>query len=576
MKQRSALEREVSELVIAANSGEASDKQLSRLDELIRTDPSAAVYAALLCDQLAALAWQGSMRGETQEQPACLRIAAGLVDDSEVHLVVPGAKTARPAHRWMWPTIAVGIGFVLGGLTVASIYRAKPAEIAATHSFAMASIHVPAEPLYEARLTRSTACLWEGSSVASHDIGRDFSSGESMHLLEGLAEFKLDWAHEGHATLSLEGPAAMMLTSEGMPTLRFGRLSATINTSQRPFVLETSIGRLSLADCGAIGVSAFGNEGEIHVFSGVATYDAAWRSPDQTSPLTIEAGQSLRIQTGDNGETQITWHKADAEYFAAQVSMAADTLAIPPAYVAAVKKAAPIGYWRFDRDSWPEVPNMMGPKLACHVDGSLARTNYQNNEAVEFGTTDEGGEITSTDVIDDSIHGSYSVEFWMKPSHYHLGAVVSLVGDPSTPGGLVPHAMLVELGGTGRIPTAVQHPGCIRFLHRSPAGRNASVGTSCYSETPYTLRKWQHVVATKDGAKMRLYTNGELVGEGEDASELPTGLRLLVGKLYPASGDRPFVGQFDELALYNRALKPEEISAHYRLVRPQTASKPSI
>ncbi|HEY2760618.1 MAG TPA: LamG domain-containing protein, partial [Pirellulales bacterium] len=358
--------------------------------------------------------------------------------------------------------------------------------------------------------------------------------------------------------------------------LRFGRLSATISTSQRPFVLETSIGRLSLADCGAIGVSAFGNEGEIHVFSGVATYDAAWRSPDQTSPVTIEAGQSIRIQTGENGETQITSHKADAEYFAAQVSMTSDSLVIPPAYVAAVKKAAPVGYWRFERDAWPNVPNQMGSRLACHMDGSLARTNYQNNEAVEFGTTDEGGEIASSDAIDDSIRDSYSIEFWMKPSHYHLGAVVSLVGDPLTPGGLVPHGMLVELGGTGRIPTATQHPGCIRFLHRNPPGRNISLGTSCYSETPYTLRKWQHVVATKDGSKMRLYTNGDLVGEGEDPSELPSGMRLLVGKLYPGSGDRPFVGQFDELALYNRALKPEEITAHYRLVRPQTASKPSI
>ncbi|HEY2761738.1 MAG TPA: LamG domain-containing protein, partial [Pirellulales bacterium] len=430
-------------------------------------------------------------------------------------------------------------------------------------------------PAYEARLTRSTACLWEGGSVATHDIGRDLASGESMHLLEGLAEFKLDWSRGGHATVSLEGPAAMMLATDGMPTLRFGRLSATINTSQKPFVLDTSIGRLSLADCGAIGISAFGNEGEIHVFSGVASYDAAWRSPDQTSPLTIEAGQSIRIQTGENGEPQITWDKADAEYFAAQVSMASDSLVISPAYVAAVKKAGPIGYWRFEHDDWPNVPNAMGPRLTCHVDGSLGRAVYQNNQAVEFGVTDQGGDIISSDVIDDSIHDSYSIEFWMKPSHYHVGAVVSLVGEAPTPGGVVPHGMLVELGGTGRIPTANQHPGCIRFLHRSPAGRNLNLGTSCYSETPYTLRKWQHVVATKDGPKMRLYANGELVAEGEDPSELPSGLRLLVGRLYPGSGDRPFIGQLDELALYNRALTPAEIGAHYHLIRPKKADRSS-
>jgi hypothetical protein len=216
----------------------------------------------------------------------------------------------------------------------------------------------------------------------------------------------------------------------------------------------------------------------------------------------------------------------------------------------------------------------MGSRLPCHVEGALGRTNYQNNQTIEFGVTDQGGEIVSTDVIDDSIHDSYSIEFWMKPSHYHLGAVVSLVGEPPTPGGIIPHGMLVELGGTGRIPTAIQHPGCIRFLHRSPASNIA--GTSCYSETPYVLRKWQHVVATKDGANMRLYINGELVAQGNDPSELPSGLRLLVGKLYPGSSDRPFAGQLDELAIYNRALTPEEIGTHYHLIRPKTANSSSI
>ena len=568
MRTRTAREREVSGLVIAANSGEATEEQLTRLDELIRTDSNAAHYAAQLFDQLAALAWQGSVRGESHEQSACKLFAAELAADPGIAIANSTRRITPAGHRWLWPTIAVGIGFLLGGWTATTAFRAVESDVATTPLTSVT------QPEYEARLTHSTACLWEGSSVASHDLNRGLATGESLHLLEGLAEFKLDWSHGGHATLSLEGPAAMMLSSDGMPTLRFGRMSATVNTSQRPFVLETSIGRLSLADCGAIGVSGYGNEGEIHVFSGAAKFEAAWRSPDQTSPLTIDAGQSIRIQTGDNGEPQITWHKADAEYFAAQVSMTSDALVIPPTYVAAIKKAQPLGYWRFEHDDWPSVPNAMGPRLACHVEGSLGRSVYQNNQVAEFGVTDQGGEIISSEAIDDPIHDSYSIEFWMKPSHYHIGAVVSLVGEAPSPGGIVPHGMLVELGGTGRIPTWNQHPGCIRFLHRSPASNVA--GTSCFSETPYTLRKWQHVVATKDGANMRLYINGDLVAEGQDPSELPSGLRLLVGKLYPSSTFRPFIGQLDELALYNRSLTPEEIGTHYHLIRPKKADSSSI
>jgi hypothetical protein len=249
-------------------------------------------------------------------------------------------------------------------------------------------------------------------------------------------------------------------------------------------------------------------------------------------------------------------------------------LAIPPAYVKAVKKAAPVGYWRFERDERPQVPNAMGAGLECQVEGSVGRTIFHGNQAVDFGVTNEDGDIISTQPIDKSIHESYSIEFWVKPSHYHVGAVISLVGDTPLPNGVLPHGMLIELGGTGKIPTSMSHPGCIRFLHRSPAS-NAE-GTSCFSKSPYALRKWQHVVATKDGSHMRLYVNGELVAEGEDASELPSGLRLLVGRLYPTKSVRPFIGQFDELALYNRALGQKEITHHYQLVRPTLVSEQGI
>lgn len=573
MSVRSSREREVRDLVIAANSGEAADEQLARLDEIIRIDRQMANYTARLLDQQASLAWMGSMRSDPSESSACATLAAEIAKERDEISVDREDRRAAKHIYWIWPTIAVGIGFVLGGLTAAMIYRAVAADVASPQVAAAVGSQ-SAQPNYEAHLIRSTACLWDGSSLGSPEIGSGLKSGESLHLLEGLAEFTLNWVGTGRATLSLEGPAGMMLTTDGMPTLRFGRLSATINTSFRPFVLETSVGRLTLAEYGSIGVSAFGNEGEIHIFNGVATFEPAWRSPEQTLPLKIEAGQSIRVQTGDDGEPQISWHAAEPEYFATQVSMNSDALTIPQSYVAAVKDSQPIGYWRFDRGEWPNISNAMGPWLTCQVTSPLGRTVYQNNEAIEFGVTQEGGEILSNDLIDDSIRDSYSVEFWVKPSHYHSGSVVSLVGDKPAKSGIIPHGMLIELGGTGKIPTAIHHPGCIRFLHRSPLRDVA--GTSCYSKTSYTLRKWQHVVATKDGPTMQLYVNGELVAEGRDPSPLPTGLRLLIGRLYPSSGDRPFKGQLDELALYNRALRPEEISTHYHLVRPIKVSEPAI
>jgi Concanavalin A-like lectin/glucanases superfamily len=566
MSTQTAREREIREIAIAANCGEASDEQIARLDELIRSDRQLANYVARLLDQQASLAWQGLMTSG---------VSSAFEKEPQKHAqATPVRKRLSETRHWSWgwPTIAVGIGFILGGLAAATLYRLNsPGQpIARSESPSAAAAQ------YDARLVGSTACLWDGNSMGSHQIGSGLASGESLHLLEGLAEFKLNWAVSGRATVSLEGPVAMMLTSEGMPTLRFGRLTATISTAHRPFVLETPVGRLVLAEYGSIGVSAFGNEGEIHVFDGTAMLEPAWGTPDAESiPVKILAGQAIRVQPGDNGQPRIVHHPADADYFAAQVSMSSDGLAIPPEYVRAVKQTAPIGYWRLERDKWPQVPNAIGDRLACQVNGALGRPNYQGNQAVEFGVTDQDGEIVSTGTMDQVIGDSYSIEFWMKPSHYHVGAVISLVGDTPSASGLLPHGMLIELGGSNKIPTAIAHPGCIRYLHRSPAGNETQTGTSCYSKTPYTLRKWQHVVATKEGPHMRLYVNGVQVAAGEDASDLPAGLRLLVGRLYPARGVRPFIGQLDELALYRRALTSREVAEHYRLVRPVVANRSS-
>jgi hypothetical protein len=573
MSTQAANEREIREIAIAANGGEATDEQLARLDELVRSDQQLANYAARVFDQQAALSWQGSLRGGAAmdgRPDEVLSAKPQAVREDGEYAKSPAGRFVKLNSSWTWPTIAVGIAFVLGALAGLTLLESS-------RNSALLDMVASAQPAYEARLTRSTACLWDSNSIGSRDVGSWLTSGESLHLLEGLAEFTLDWGQGGNATLSLEGPAAMMLTSQGMPTLRFGRMTATINASSRPFVLETPIGRLVVSEFGSIGASGFGIDGEIHVFDGEATLEPAWRTTtDEASvPLKIAAGDAIRVQEDENGELVITRHPADQEYFVAQLSMSADALVLPPGYAAAVKEAAPIAYWRFERDKWPMVPNEMGERFNCHVEGALGVTAYHGNHAVEFGVTDEGGDILCDDMLQDDFQDSYSIESWIKPSHYHVGAVISLVGDPSVPDGVVPHGFLLEMGGTGLVPTALHHPGRVRFLHRSPASNDSLLGTSCYSSDAYTLRKWQHVVAVKDANKMQLYINGVLASEGEDSSTMAPGMRLLLGRLYPSRRVRPFIGQLDELAIYNRALKPQEIKRHYHLVRPK-AIEPSI
>jgi len=88
--------------------------------------------------------------------------------------------------------------------------------------------------------------------------------------------------------------------------------------------------------------------------------------------------------------------------------------------------------------------------------------------------------------------------------------------------------MLVELGGTGKIPTTTHHPGCVRFLHRSPASndiqaaRRATPSRRTRSANGSTW--WR-----RRRRKMMLYINGDLVAAGIDDTPLPPGLRIAMG-----------------------------------------------
>jgi hypothetical protein len=569
-------EREIRDILIAANSGEASEQQLQRLDYLVRSDQQLARYCARMADQQASLAWQANNPSATSPHAGGPHFHEQSPKTNASEL--PGPP---PSRRGFWfMALAAGIAFAMGtALTSLTWYGSESGYFTLSWQGERPSASDDA-PHYDAQLVRTTACLWDSSSTGSRQIGASLTSGDSLDLLEGLAGIELNWSMGGNAVLSLEGPAAMILTTEGMPTLRFGKLTGAVSANGLPFVLETPVGRLVISDYGSVGVSAFGNDAEIHVFDGSALLESTWLSPGMrdSEGMRVDAGQAVRIQTGEDGRITFERRPAEQAYFVAQVSMSADPLVVPKEYVAEVKRAKPIGYWRLEQDAWPLAPNEMGPRFECHANGSIGRTGFPGNQALEFGVTDQGGDVLCSEVFDDVIRESYSLELWIKPSHYHVGAVVSLVGDADEQTGVIPHGMLIELGGSGRMPTAVHHPGRIRFLHRSPASDDRDLGTSCYSADSYTLRRWQHLVAVKDGSAMRLYINGELSAEGEDTNELPTGLRLLVGRLYPTSSRsvRPFIGQLDELAVYDRALTPKEIAKHYELIRPKSARKTSI
>jgi len=83
------------------------------------------------------------------------------------------------------------------------------------------------------------------------------------------------------------------------------------------------------------------------------------------------------------------------------------------------------------------------------------------------------------------------------------------------------------------------------------------------------LGRWVHLAGTFDGKIMRLYVDGEERGTLERPFPLkPSDYYLCLGN-YNVKHDAHFTGLLDEVKLFDRALSPEEVRAHY-----QSLSKP--
>lgn len=128
-----------------------------------------------------------------------------------------------------------------------------------------------------------------------------------------------------------------------------------------------------------------------------------------------------------------------------------------------------------------------------------------------------------------------------------------------------PQRGLIERAGrTGALIGHSHPPYAIRGLIRAPS--RYWNGVNAYTSESYLERRWIHVVQTYDGKTMRLFVDGQLANAGDEEYP-PRGsiLSPVIGSLRAEQGAnmRQWIGGIDEVALYNRVLKPAEVQAHF-------------
>jgi hypothetical protein len=338
------------------------------------------------------------------------------------------------------------------------------------------------------------------------------------------------------------------------------------------------------------GVHVAGGDVDVHAFAGRVLASPAHGGEeieDQVEPYareqdlkagdvfrtaTVEAGRGLALIRSSDDTVVSRWHEADQTQFATKLSMAG-LLPITDSYVKSVLASKPIGYWRFEGIRDGLIENEIGDVGPLVVEGQVLFPGDASNRVAEFGRAESKGCFHAQNRLELS-QSDYSVEVWVKPSHVHTGGCVAwLVEVP-----IIEQEKLgfyLQLCGTDHYWES-RARGRFRFLHRNPPIYDHAVGKSCFSTKPYSLRRWQHLVATKQGAQMRLYVDGVLVDKREDRMPLPSNLAMVVGKLGRPGRSSSFFGQLDELAIYARALSASEVKEHFESVEWNSSSPEGV
>ena len=477
-------------------------------------------------------------------------------------------KPAPRAQAWSLFPLPAGTGAMAATLLIGVVFGAwmfgdRPSQLAQGEA---------PQSVFVAKVSN---CVWGAAPEGIGDNSLKLRDGEVVELLEGFATLSIE--SEGwRAGVQLEGPAAIVLSAEGLPILRYGKMLVDLSStvSSRGVTLDLPLSRLHLSAGSKVGIASLDNKSEIHVFNGFATLESR-RDLSNTDLLTenrgllISAGESYSLTSSQGEVTQAEQGEANPGLFDAEGLIRGGDIHVTSDYIDAVKKSSPLAYYRFETFKDYTFTNEVQDKFHLHATGAVRSAGLPGNRYVNFYVGDTGSRYLATEEpLTDDLPGDYSVEFWMNPSHRHTATIVSFLVPElesslldSRPRTSSEHGLLIELGGySGDVGTMRPHK--LRYLHRhSP---NSIGGTQIFSNDNHAVREWQYVACVKSADQMQLFMNGHLIGQKQESSDLAKGLIAVVGQISDSRTDRMYFGELDELAIYNRALSEDEIASHHR------------
>lgn len=221
----------------------------------------------------------------------------------------------------------------------------------------------------------------------------------------------------------------------------------------------------------------------------------------------------------------------------------------------AVLEAGPVAYWRLDEFAGPRAVDSSGrgsdafyePGVVFFLEGPRSDhycTGGEKNRAAHFA----GGRLRSRI---GNLRDQYSVALWFwNGMPVDAREVAGWLFSRDRDHGLSPHGDHLGIGGAS-------HPGKLIFFH----GDDEAAAGPLAGVTEVPRWSWSHVVFVRDGDNVRIHLNGDSQPEIETASpvDFPTPFdRLFFGGR--SDNESNWEGRLDEIAVFDRALSPEEIA----------------
>lgn len=357
--------------------------------------------------------------------------------------------------------------------------------------------------------------------------------------------------------VDVEGPASMRLLSVSRVVCSEGKLRTHVPDGAEGFCVETPRG--AVTDLGTVlGISVTrAGKTDVNVFEGQA--ELSTRIPGQEGLRTAVLNQNEKAGFhSTTGEIR----SSDETAFLDAVQPQTPPLKLPADYSQRILAAKPVHYWRLNRIVEGKVPNEIteGPALLVAGGASIEVDTHGVTSAHFHGRENPG--VLHLEKPWRTPADGYAVEFWFMPDTLELMALAAL----TTTDAMRPHVGLVEIGG--RRPGEANGTGSLRYLLRWPAGHRD--GLSLFSSTAAALPyQWHHVVAQQRSGRMELFLNGKLIGPAQtDSPPQSIDSILQLGCLEHRPGQdlaklrRPFSGRMAEVAVYERVLSAQEITAH--------------